>query len=222
MRAVRGGLPEDERPAGERGGPAARFDARRTLCHPVGALQKTPEGPVIYDKSVCMGCRYCMLACPYGIPHYEWASANPSVRKCILCYPHLKSGRLTEPGCVTACPTKATIFGTRAQMLEEARTRLRAEPSKYIQKVWGETEVGGTSVLYVSDISIDFLAWNRGRQLSDQPLPALTWAALEPVPFEFIGMGAAMGAICWIIERRKRLREKEAAGDEHSGGPHGE
>jgi formate dehydrogenase iron-sulfur subunit len=187
-----------------------------SVC-PVGALQKTPEGPVVYDKSVCMGCRYCMLACPYGIPHYEWHSANPSVRKCILCYPHLRSGRLTEPGCVTACPTKATIFGTRDEMLQEARKRLQAEPSRYVQKVWGETEVGGTSVLYISDISLDFLAWNRGRQLSDEPLPALTWAALKPVPFEFLGMGAAMGAIGWIVERRRNLAQRQAPEDTNGG-----
>jgi formate dehydrogenase iron-sulfur subunit len=192
-----------------------------SVC-PVGALRKTPEGPVVYDKSVCMGCRYCMLGCPYGIPHYEWASANPSVRKCILCYPHLEAGRVTEPACVTACPTRATIFGTREQMLEEARGRLRAEPSKYVQKVWGETEVGGTSVLYVSDISLDFLAWNRGRQLSDAPLPALTWAALKPVPFEFVGMGAAMGSVYWIIERRRKLMGKQPAEGDNAERAHGE
>ncbi len=181
-----------------------------SVC-PVGALQKTPEGPVIYDKSICMGCRYCMLGCPYGIPHYQWDSANPSVRKCIMCYPHLKSGKVSEPACVTACPQKATIFGTREEMLKEAKKRLHAEPSKYIQKVWGETEVGGTSVLYIADISLDFLAWNDGRQLTSKPLPSLTWAALKPVPFEFIGMGAVMGSIYWIIERRKKLMAEEAA-----------
>ncbi len=181
-----------------------------SVC-PVGALQKTPEGPVIYDKSICMGCRYCMLGCPYGIPHYQWDSANPSVRKCIMCYPHMKSGKVNEPACVTACPRKATIFGTRVEMIGEAKRRLKAEPSKYIQKVWGETEVGGTSVLYIADISLDFLAWNEGRQLTSKPLPALTWSALKPVPFEFLGMGAVMGSIYWIIERRKKLMAEEAA-----------
>jgi formate dehydrogenase iron-sulfur subunit len=180
-----------------------------SVC-PVGAMQKTPEGPVIYDRNLCMGCRYCMLACPYGVPHYQWDSANPSVRKCILCYPALKSGKIDKPACVTACPTEASIFGTRDAMLGEARKRLQAEPAKYIQKVWGETQVGGTSVLYISDISLDFLASNNGRQLTDEPLPTLTWEALKPVPFEFIGMGAVMGAIYWIIERRKKVAADEA------------
>ncbi len=181
-----------------------------SVC-PVGAMQKTPEGPVIYDKKVCLGCRYCMMACPYGIPHYEWDSPNPSVRKCILCYPSLKSGTIDKPACVAACPTQATIFGTRDGMLAEAKKRLRAEPSKYVQKVWGENQVGGTSVLYVSDISLDFLAWGDGRELSDKPLPPLTWAALKAVPFEFVGMGVVMGSLYWIIERRRKLMDEKAA-----------
>ena len=182
-----------------------------SVC-PVGAMQKTPEGPVIYDKKVCLGCRYCMMACPYGIPHYEWGSPNPSVRKCILCYPSLKSGKIDKPACVAACPTQATIFGTRDEMLAEARKRLRAEPSKYVQRVWGEHQVGGTSVLYVSDVSLDFLAFGDGRELSGKPLPPLTWAALKAVPFEFVGMGVVMGSLYWIIERRRKLMDEKAAG----------
>jgi formate dehydrogenase iron-sulfur subunit len=180
-----------------------------SVC-PVGALVKTPEGPVIYDKSVCMGCRYCMLGCPFGVPHYEWNSAAPSVRKCILCYENLKSGKIQAPACVTACPKKATIFGTRDEMLAEARRRLAAEPSKYVQTIWGEREAGGTSVLLIGDISLDFLAWNDNRLTGNTPLPEKTWAALWPVPFEFLGMGALMGGIYWVINRRRRL-----AGESH-------
>ncbi len=175
-----------------------------SVC-PVGALQKTAEGPVIYDKSLCMGCRYCMMACPFGIPHYEWSAVAPSVRKCILCYPSLKSGKLSAPACVTACPTKASIFGSRAEMLAEAKRRLAADPQKYLPRVWGEKQVGGTSVLYVSDISLDFLGWDESRTMGDTPLPEKTWAALKPVPLEFLGVGALMGAVYWVIERRRKL-----------------
>jgi formate dehydrogenase iron-sulfur subunit len=189
-----------------------------SVC-PVGALKKTPEGPVIYDKSICMGCRYCMLGCPFGIPRYEWNSVAPSVRKCILCYENMKSGQLEKPACVAACPKEATLFGTREAMLAEARRRLQAEPKKYIQKIWGEREAGGTSVLYIADISLDFLAWNEGRQLDEKPLPARTWAALWPVPIEFVGMGALMGGIYWVIERRRRLA---GAAPERKEGGHGE
>ena len=175
-----------------------------SVC-PVGALQKTAEGPVVYDRSLCMGCRYCMLACPFGIPHYEWHATSPSVRKCNLCLPHLRAGTVAEPACVTACPTKATIFGPRPAMLVEARRRLAAEPDRYLPWIWGETLVGGTSVLYLADIPLDFLAWNHGRHLDEKPLPELTWAALKHVPAQFFGVGTVMAGIYWIIERRKRL-----------------
>ena len=94
----------------------------------VGALQKTPEGPVIYDPDRCIGCRYCMMACPYGIPRYDWDKPVPYVRKCTLCYARLGQGR--EPACVEACPTKATIFGARDDLLAEAHRRIRRNPRK--------------------------------------------------------------------------------------------
>jgi formate dehydrogenase iron-sulfur subunit len=182
-----------------------------SVC-PVGALSKTAEGPVVVDKSLGMGCRYCMLSCPFAIPRYEWTSAAPSVRKCILCEPHLRSGAVTEPACVTACPTEATIFGSRPEMLAEAHRRLAEAPGRYLPKVWGEREVGGTSVLLISDVSLDFLGWRDSAALGDDPLPDRTWAALKPVPLEFAGMGALMGTIYWIIERRRRLASHPEAG----------
>lgn len=192
-----------------------------SVC-PVGALQKTLEGPVIYDKSLCMGCRYCMVACPYGIPHYEWNAVAPSVRKCILCYPHLQTGRVAAPACVTACPTNASIFGTRSDLLAEAKRRLAAEPKEYIQRIWGERQVGGTSVLYISEISLDFLGWQDSRYLGPEPLPEKTWAALKLVPFQFFGVGALMGAIYWIIERRRKLALDEAGSPLNADGGKGD
>jgi formate dehydrogenase iron-sulfur subunit len=146
-----------------------------------------------------------MLACPYGIPHYEWDAVAPSVRKCILCYPHLASGRLAAPACVGACPTQATLFGTRDQMLAEGRRRLHSDPGRYLPRIWGERQVGGTAVLYLSDVPLDFLAWSDGRTLGDDPLPERTWAALRLVPFEFFGVGALMGGLAWIVRRRQLL-----------------
>ena len=188
-----------------------------SVC-PVGALIKTPEGPVIYDKGICMGCRYCMMGCPYGIPHYEWNSINPSVRKCILCYDKLKSGEIDKPACVSACPKEATTFGSREEMLAEARKRLAAEPEKYIQHIWGEHEVGGTSVLYISHVDLGFLAWQDPKYLGTEPLPEKTWDALKKVPFEFVGMATFMTAAWWIIDRRMRLAV-EAPGEETADAP---
>lgn len=177
---------------------------------PVGALQKTELGPVIYDEYRCMGCRYCMMACPFGIPRYKWESDVPYVRKCIMCYDRLKDGE--QPACTEACPYGATIFGTRAEMLAEARERIKKNPGKYYPNdnpiIYGEHEVGGTSVLYLSDISLDFLGWRP--HLGDEPVPALTWGALRKVPPVAIGVAAAMAGIYWVIGRRMKLQAEAA------------
>lgn len=178
----------------------------------VGAMQKTPEGPVIYDRDRCMGCRYCMVACPYGIPRYEWSDAVPRVTKCVMCYDRLRQGKL--PACVEACPEHATIFGPRAKLLAEAHRRLAAKPHTYVQRVFGEHDVGGTSVLYISDVSLDFLSW---RDAPDpQPLPALTWASLRRVPPIFLVVGGLMGGVRWVIGRRMRIAAEEASKQERS------
>ncbi len=95
---------------------------------PVGAFQKTATGPVVYDENKCMGCRYCMLACPFNIPKYEWGKTLPRVRKCDMCADRLALGLATA--CAAACPTGATKFGTRAELLAEARARMAAEPNR--------------------------------------------------------------------------------------------
>lgn len=194
-----------------RGGGNLRKQCRHCLSPacvsacPVGALGRTPEGPVTYDKGRCMGCRYCMMACPFGIPRYEWNAVSPSVRKCVFCYDAIASGRLPRPACVTACPAEATIYGSRADMLAEAHRRLDARPDLYLPRIWGLDDVGGTSVLYVSHVDLPTLAWGPSERLGTTPLSARTWDALRKVPFEFVGVGALMTGVWWIIERRQKL-----------------
>jgi formate dehydrogenase iron-sulfur subunit len=184
----------------------------------VGALQKTEEGPVIYDSTKCIGCRYCMLACPYGIPRYEWSEAIPYVRKCTFCYERIMSGELQKPACVGACPEKATIFGTRDEMLQEAKRRIAASPGKYWQdRVIGESEVGGTSVLYLSDRSLDFLGWKK--DMGERPLPELTAASLRLVPPTILVVGGVMSAIWWIIGRRMAMQEQHELAHGHGEAP---
>jgi formate dehydrogenase iron-sulfur subunit len=179
-------------------------------------MHKTELGPVIYDSSKCIGCRYCMMACAFGIPRYEWSSAVPYVRKCILCYEtRLKHGQ--RPACTEVCPQKATIFGDRDELLAEAHRRIRENPGKYVNRVWGEHEVGGTSVLYISDIDLSFLAY--GEHFGAKPLPQTTRAAMEAVPFAFVGVGAAMTGLYWIIGRRMKL---QAESDEEKTDKEGE
>jgi formate dehydrogenase iron-sulfur subunit len=175
----------------------------------VGALQKSPEGPIVYDRDICIGCRYCMIACPFEIPRYSWEDTVPYIQKCDLCHERVTSeGKL--PACVEACPTEATIFGKRGELLTEAHRRLAAEPEKYIQRVWGERQVGGTSVLYVSDVDLNLT--DLATSISDEtPMPKRTFKILHHMPAVFVEMAAVMGGIYWVIERREKLAHEKAA-----------
>ena len=137
-----------------------------SVC-PVGALRKTEEGPVVYDASRCIGCRYCMMACPFNIPRYEWRNPVPAVRKCDMCIDRQREGKL--PACAEACPKKATLFGTRKDLIAEAWRRIKKSPRDYYPHVYGETEVGGTSVLFLAPYEVATLGYKAS--LGDKPLP---------------------------------------------------
>jgi formate dehydrogenase iron-sulfur subunit len=154
-----------------------------------------------------MGCRYCMMACPYGIPRYEWDSTAPRVRKCNLCYERLQNGQL--PACVEACPEQALLFGERDELLLEARRRLEQSPNKYLPVVYGEQELGGTSVLYISPEPLDFLGFHGAPGV--QPFPELTWNWLSRTPSIALAMGGLMTGLFWVIGRRMQAEERRAA-----------
>jgi formate dehydrogenase iron-sulfur subunit len=141
---------------------------------------------------------------------YEWDSPVPRVRKCILCHDAVTSGRLSEPACTAACPTDATIFGERDALLEEARRRIQAEPDVYINHIWGEHEVGGTSVLYISDVELTSAGWPE--RLPGHAVPELASRVLGTVPATFLTVGAAMAGIHWVVRRRDKLAADAASG----------
>ena len=118
---------------------------------PVSALQKDPHGPVTYDAGRCVGCRYCMVACPFQIPAYEYHNATtPRVMKCNLCQDlTLTEGR--PPACVDICPQEALLYGSRDSVLKVEHERIDANPDRYVDHVYGEFEAGGTSWLYLAD-----------------------------------------------------------------------
>ena len=181
----------------------------------VGALQKTAEGPVIYDTERCFGCRYCMVACPYQVPRYEWDTTTPLVQKCTFCYgtvqrdgsTHAKN-RLAQgqgPACVEACPTGALQWGTREEILADAKTRVDEEPGKYYEdRVYGEHEAGGTLQLVLSHVPFEKVGLSK---LDPQPLPSLTDTVNWAVPTIFIGMGGLMSAIYKVRSRGEDKQE---------------
>ena len=180
----------------------------------VGGLTKSPEGPVVYDPDKCIGCRYCMLACPFHIPRYEWAESLPYMRKCSMCFERLRQG--DSPACVAACPNDALKFGERDALLELARTRMRREPGRYLPRIWGEHEFGGTSVMFLSDVDLSAMGWPTE---GAEAIPELTRPLIEKTPF--IGLSVCFGtwALSAIIERRNRLagrsREDAPDGEDH-------
>lgn len=177
-----------------------------SVC-PIGAMQKTADGPVVYNYDACMGCRYCMMACPFGIPRYEWDSPAPRVQKCNLCADRLSTGQL--PACVEACPEQALIFGERDALLETAHRRIQTENGKYLPVVYGEHEAGGTSVLYISDISLDFLAL--AQTPGDRAYPDLSWSWMSKVPAVGVATAGLMTGLFWVIGRRIQVEEARAA-----------
>ena len=134
-----------------------------TSCF-VNAYTKTKEGAVIYNPDVCVGCRMCMVACPFGVPAYTYHSAlHPQIKKCNFCYDtRLKQGK--PPACVEACPQEALTFGHRKTLIKIAHERIRENPKKYVHHVYGETEVGGTSWMYLSSVPFDQVGFNTDLQ----------------------------------------------------------
>ncbi|MFO8058236.1 MAG: ATPase domain-containing protein, partial [bacterium] len=130
------------------------------------------------------------------------------IRKCQLCYDNrLAKGK--QPACTEACTKEATVFGERDELLKEAKKRIKNNPDRYLPKVYGEKVVGGTGVMYLSDVSLDFLGWSK--ELPEKPLPEHTWKVLKKVPYEFFGVGAIMAGIYWITGRRAKVAEAEEA-----------
>ena len=156
---------------------------------PVAALQKTESGPVVYHSERCIGCRYCMSACPFGVPKSQWDKALPYIRKCDFCADRQSQGK--APACGEACPTGALIYGTRKTMLETAHARLGASQD-YVQHVYGETEAGGTAMVYIAGVGYSALGFPT---LSDQALPDITWPYMRAVPWLIVGMASLSTAI---------------------------
>ena len=193
-----------------------------SVC-PVAAFTKTKEGAVVYDADKCMGCRYCMQACPFQVPRYQWNNPNPKVMKCDMCHERTSKGGV--PACVEICPVQARIFGPREDLMQEAHKRIRENPS-YYNAVFGELEAGGTSVLYLANRAFDKIGFKTS--LPKQPLPELTWGAMSKIPNYVFWGGTLLTGIWWITNRRKDVaeyerREKEAelkAADRTNGNHH--
>jgi len=175
----------------------------------VRAFVKNPDGSVTYDASLCVGCRYCMVACPFNIPAYEYSDPlTPRVMKCTMCHDQIQKGELTAPGCVGACPKEALVYGKRKDLIEIARERIKRNPERYQDHVYGEKEMGGTNWLYLS--GAEFKDIGLREDLGNVSVPTITAGPLSVVPMVAALWPALLGGV-WAMNKRK---EKVAADEQ--------
>jgi len=172
----------------------------------VRAFKKQPNGAVTYDASVCVGCRYCMVACPFSIPAYEYDEPlTPRVRKCTMCYPRLMEGKL--PGCVEKCPKEALTFGLRTDLIQIARERISRYPDKYVDHIYGEHEMGGTSWMYLSGVPFSEIGMRE--DLGTASAPELTAGPLAAVPMVVGLWPVLLGGIYAVSKRNAKVANDE-------------
>jgi formate dehydrogenase iron-sulfur subunit len=177
---------------------------------PVGALKKLPHGPVVYDDTKCIGCRYCMMACPFQIPKFEWGSAVPLIRKCTFCAD--RQAMNLPPACVASCPTGTLTYGDRDQLLKEAHRRIGSNPDRYYPSVYGEKDGGGTSKLYLTAVSFEALGLNHAgfrTDLGDYPHGMYGRQWMSKVPWVALGVGGLCSVLYYINQRRAAVRAEE-------------
>ncbi|MBI2418881.1 MAG: 4Fe-4S dicluster domain-containing protein [Ignavibacteriales bacterium] len=180
-----------------------------SVC-PVGAITKSAEGPVVYDETKCIGCRYCMQACPHSIPRYEWSSLNPRVRKCTMCHSRVEAGK--DTACAEACPAGATKFGNLQELITEAKQRLVDSPDTYYPHVYGLQEAGGSNVLVLASMPFDKLGYVT--KLPNDALPKYTMRALEKIPTVVSAGTVFLGGMYWLTKRRNEIAKEKQNGHE--------
>jgi Fe-S-cluster-containing dehydrogenase component len=192
----------------------------------IGALKKKAHGIVEYDPSLCVGCRYCQMACPFNIPKFEWKKAAPKIVKCELCRHRSVGASLSKvggfsrypkgngPACCEVCPRDAVIYGTREELLAEARRRMKERPDAYVPKIYGETDGGGTQVLYLSHVPFDKIGLPT---LSDRAVPDQQRTIQHGIYQGFIAPIALYGVLGAVLWRNRRKSAVEGDSPETGG-----
>ncbi len=170
----------------------------------MGALQKRAFGAVTWENNRCIGCRYCQVACPFNVPQFQWSKTSPRIVKCDLCADRLVEGK--QPGCVEACPRGAVISGPRNDLLAEAHRRIDAEPDRYVPKVYGEKDLGGTQVLYLSHVPFEKLGF---RFSGEESVPHLQQTVQHGVYKGFVAPLALYGLLGAVLFRNRKKGGEE-------------
>lgn len=174
----------------------------------VGALTKQEDGSVVWSDDKCIGCRYCMVACQFQIPTYDYDKAiDPHIWKCDLCTERRKKGKL--PACVEICPNEALVFGKRTEVLRVAKNRIRRKPDVYVEHIYGENEIGGTSWMYIAGKSFDKLNMP---PLGVNAAPGISEAIQHGIFAYFVppvALYALLGTLMWVNKKRKADNEED-------------
>ena len=173
------------------------------------AMFKTQEGPVIWKADKCMGCRYCMVSCPYNIPKFEYNEWNPDIQKCTMCYGRLQEGK--PPACVEACPADALMFGQKRDLMEIARVRIYNHPRQYVRHIYGEQEVGGTGWLYLASVPFEQLGFPM--HLGTTPYPEYTKEFLYSVPILDFGLPTLLIGLKLLVDQAGRNKHDDEDGE---------
>jgi formate dehydrogenase iron-sulfur subunit len=171
----------------------------------VNAMLKTKEGPVTWNGDKCMGCRFCMISCPFDIPKFEYYGWNPKIQKCNMCYERLLEGK--KPACVESCPTDALMFGPKREVMEIARHRIYSHPDKYVHQIYGEHEAGGTGWLYLSAVPFEQIGFRT--DLGTTPYPEYTREFLISVPLIEFGVPAFLLGLNMLTDRKSEVSENQ-------------
>lgn len=169
------------------------------------AMNKNETGPVTWNGDKCMGCRYCMVSCPFDMPKFEFHSANPKIQKCDMCFDRQKAGE--KPTCVTNCPNEALMYGSRRDLIKEARRRIYEKPDLYVDQIYGEHDAGGTGWLYIASVPFEELGINTNLQQSSYP--ALTKGFLYSVPSVFVLFPTILLGIHQATKNNQHKKEEE-------------
>ncbi len=172
----------------------------------VGAISKQADGAVLWDTDKCIGCRYCMVACPFQVPAFEYDKAiGPRIVKCDFCTDRRAEGKL--PACVESCPVEALTFGPREELVRVARERIRRQPDRYVNHIYGEREVGGTSWCYLAGTEFTNLKFPA---LAENPAPGVSESIQHGIFAYFVppvSLYALLGAVMWTSRHRAEDEE---------------
>jgi formate dehydrogenase iron-sulfur subunit len=179
----------------------------------VGAITKSENGSVTVNPNRCIGCRYCMMACPFAVPKWEWHKKLPHIRKCTMCDHLQRKGKI--PACVDNCPGNekgpALVFGNRDELLFEAEKRIHDNRDLYLNKVFGRDEIGGTGVLYLMNKNLSPSQVGLPGNLGKRSIPNYAKSPQSTVPYWVGGLGIMLSALNWVIKRRDQVMTEEEA-----------